>query len=577
MTDPTVSDQDATVDSTAVEELLQTFLKGLGATQLYMPNNPVYQTAIQNLRNAFGPVWEEVSELVLKVQEHELKWEGTVVLSQPRSESIGWLLYKDGVRSLTIMPGAEDEEILALLRVLHQARTLPEDAEDDLLTLLWEQDFELIRYTAVELGADDARPLERGDVPAVLPTSSPREALEAEAAEAEGEGEGEGGEAAESEPERPSGLVSIDDFDSTLYFLDDTDIAHLKSEIEREYQQDLRGNVLSILFDLLELQSFTTVRSEIISIVESFIPYLLGAGDFRSVAYVLREIRAVLDRAPELDTEHEQALRDLPTRLSEPDAVGQLLQSLDEAVVHPTEEELSSLFAELRGEALETILEWLPRLSNERVRELLGVAVQRIAAAHPDGLARALGSEDEAVVLETVHLASKLKLPPVVPALGGLLIRDVSAEVKVATVEALAAIGSPSAMQQLEKAVSDRHRDVRVATVRVLGNRGHRAAFQRIEAAVLGKELKAADLTEKMVFFEAYGLLAGPTAIQRLKPMLSSGGFMRKKQDPETRACAAMALGKIGTPDAQDLLQKAGSDKDPLVRNAVSKALREAP
>ena len=143
--------------------------------------------------------------------------------------------------------------------------------------------------------------------------------------------------------------------------------------------------------------------------------------------------------------------------------------------------------------------------------------------------------------------------------------------------DALAAIGSPSAMQQLEKAVSDRHRDVRVAAVRVLGNRGHRAAFQRIEAAVLGKELKAADLTEKMVFFEAYGLLAGPTAIQRLKPMLSSGGFMRKKQDPETRACAAMALGKIGTPDARDLLQKAGSDKDPLVRNAVSKALREAP
>jgi HEAT repeat protein len=58
--------------------------------------------------------------------------------------------------------------------------------------------------------------------------------------------------------------------------------------------------------------------------------------------------------------------------------------------------------------------------------------------------------------------------------------------------------------------------------------------------------------------------------------MLETGGFMRKKQDPETRACAAMALGKIGTPEARAVLEAAASDKDPLVRNAVGKALRGA-
>ena len=51
--------------------------------------------------------------------------------------------------------------------------------------------------------------------------------------------------------------------------------------------------------------------------------------------------------------------------------------------------------------------------------------------------------------------------------------------------------------------------------------------------------------------------------------------MLGRKEDPETRACAAMALGKIRTPAAREVLQKMTQDKEPLVRNAVSRALRE--
>jgi hypothetical protein len=559
LTDPTATDQ--LLDSSAVEELLRILLKGLRATQLYLPNNPVYKAALANLHKAFGPVWDEVPDLVLDIQETELLWEGEVVLSQERNESLAWLLYKDGIRSLTMERGVEEKEITNLLRVLNKAKNLPPDADDDLLTLLWEQDFQLIRYTFVELASDQAPQLEKTDEDE--PPPSPKDVRETVAKEEPEEEQG------------PSGVVRIDDFDSTLYFLDDKDVEYLKSEFEREYTQDLRSNILSILFDLFELQPFATVRAEIISIIENFIPYLLGVGDFRAVAYILHELKILADRSRELLPEHRRILEGLPQRLSDPDAVSQLLQSLDEAVLNPTEEELGALFGELTGEALEAVLSWLPRLSNERVRELLHVAVRRIASHHPDELAKALGSDDEQVVLGTVHLAGSLKLPPMVPALGGLLIQSVAAETKVAVVEALSSIGTPSAMQQLERAIDDGYRDVRIAVVRVLGAKGHRVAFPRIEAAVMGRGLKGADLTEKMAFFEAFGLLAGADAIERLKPMMASGGFMKKKQDPETRACAAMALGKIGTPEARTLLENA-NDKDPLVRNAIGKALREA-
>jgi hypothetical protein len=379
----------------------------------------------------------------------------------------------------------------------------------------------------------------------------------------------------EEAPPRPAGLVSVEDFDTTLYFLDEKEIAYIHSEVDREYSQDLRGNVIAMLFDLLELQTYGTVRAELISILENLIPYLLGAGDFRSVAYILRETRTILQRARELIPEHRASLDSLPHRLSAPEALSQLLQSLDEAAVHPTEDELSQLFQELRPEALITLMGWVPRLSNERVKGLVVSSAERLAQANAPEVLKALGSEDGETQLEMVKLAGRLKLAGAPDGMGRLLeIGD--RNLKLAVVEALTAIGSPSAMRVLEKAIEDPERDVRIAGVKFLAGKGHRNAFKAIDAAVNGSKLKDTDLTEKMAFFEAYGALAGASGVTPLSRMLlSRPTLLGRGEGPETRACAAMALGKIKTPEARNVLERAKDDKEPLVRNAVSRALRE--
>ena len=528
------------------------------ATQLYLPNNPVYQRSVENIRGALRQIWQATDDLIFDVLETSLRWENHVVYSSDqKNESIAWTLYKDGVRSMSLKPGVEEEEIVKLLRVLQQSRSLQAEAADDLLTLLWQEDFQFLTYTFRELASDNAVPIEAGEtIPAVSPNDVRQHVQE------------------EAPPQKREGVVSVEDFDTTLYFLDDKEIDYLHKEVEREYQQDLRRNVLSMLFDLLELQTYGTVRAELISIVENFIPYLLGAGDFRSVAFVLRETRNVLQRARELIPEHRQALEGLPARLSQSEALSQLLQSLDEAAVHPSEEELSELFQELRSDALVTLMGWLPKLTNARVKELVHKAAERLAQAHGGEVLKALASEDTASQLEMVRLAARLKLPGAPEGMGKLL-ETGDRELKVAVVEALTAIGSPAALRLLEKAVEDSERDVRIAAVKFLAARGYRNAFARIEGAVTGNKLKGSDLTEKMTFFEAYGMLAGAAAVPLLEKMLISKGMFSKTEDPETRACAAMALGKIRSPDARAVLERAAQDKEALVRNAVSKALRD--
>ncbi len=536
---------------------MQVLSKGIRATQLYLPNNPVYQRAVDNIRAAFRQIWQATDDLHFDVGETELRWEDAVVYNQAqRNESIAWTLYKDGVRSLTFRPGVEEAEIVRFLGVLQQARGMQADAADDLLTLLWAQDFQFIAYTFRELATENAAPIEAAET---IPSATPaqvRQSVEQEA------------------PPRREGLVSMDDFDTTLYFLEDKEVGYLKQEVDREYAQDLRRNVLSMLFDLLELQTYGTVRAELVSIVENFIPYLLGAADFRSVAYILRETRVLLQRAREVIPEHRQTLEGLPGRLSQRDALSQLLQALDEAAVHPTEEDLAELFQELRAEALPTMMGWIPKLHNERVKDLVHTAASRLAQAHAGEVLKALASEDGAAQLEMVRLAGRLKLPGAPEGMEPLLDSE-DRTLKLAVVEALQAISSPSAMRLLETAIDDADRDVRIAAVRFLAARGYRNAAARVEAAVSGTKVRNADLTEKMAFFEAFGSLVGPKGIPALEKMLVAKGLLGRKEDPETRACAAMALGKIRTPEARAVLERASQDKEALVRNAVSRALRE--
>jgi HEAT repeat protein len=536
---------------------MQVLSKGIRATQLYLPNNPVYQRAVDNIRAAFRQIWQATDDLVFDVGETELRWEDNVVYSQDqRNESIAWTLFKDGVRSLTFRPGVEETEIVRFLGVLQQARNLQADAPDDLLTLLWAQDFQFVAYTFRELASENAVPIEKGEPIPSTPPSQIQHRVQEEA------------------PPKREGLVSIEDFDTTLYFLEDAEVDYLKKDVDREYSQDLRRNVLAMLFDLLELQTYGTVRAELISIVENFIPYLLGAGDFRSVAYILRETRAILQRAREIIPEPRKTLEGLPSRLSQRDALSQLLQSLDEAAMHPTEEELAELFQELSPEALPTLMGWIAKLHNERVKDLVQAAAARLAQANAGEVLKALGSEDSAAQLEMVKLAGRLKLPGAPDGMEPLLASGDRA-LKLAVIEALTAIASPSALRLLQGAIDDSDRDVRIAAVRFLASRGYRNAAARVEAIVSGSKLRNADLTEKMAFFEAYGALVGAKGIPTLDKLLVAKGLLGKREDPETRACAAMALGKIRTPEARAVLERAAVDKEPLVRNAVTRALRE--
>lgn len=543
-----------------VEELLKLLVKGMRAHQLYLHNNPIYLRAIEMLGDGLGAVWQHTDEIALSFTEGEIRWSDRVVLSEPSksADSLPWLFFKDGIRDVRILRGFEDEELAKFLDVIQRARKATAD-DDDLLTMLWEQDFLFLRYRFVDLAMESAPPL-LDTTPAEMRPSeeaSPEHIQESVVSD-----------------NRP-GVVSLEDFDTTLYFLDETEIDYLREGVKNEYARDLRPSVLALLLDIFEAQWDVAIRDEICEILDGFILHLLSASQFRAVAYLLREVGVTMGRAKEVKPAQRAKLEALPSRLSAPEALSQLLESLEESSELPPQADLSELFEQLRPTALLTVFGWLARLQNPQLKPLLEAAASRLAGQNTSELVKLIASSDGMVAGEAIRRAGGLKTAAAVAPLAAIM-TDGALPLRLLAVQALNDIASPGALQVLEKSIDDPDRDVRVATLRAIAARSYKPALPRVDSAVKGKRARDIDLTEKMALFEAFGALAGEPGIAVLDGMLSSKGFLGKREDPELRACAAMALGKIGGPRANEVLRKASTenDKEVLVRNAINRALR---
>jgi hypothetical protein len=545
----------------AISETLKALARAVRSYQLYLPNNPMHVRAIDGARAALVALWSSTDSVEITVTENDFMHLEVPVLSETDrgGESLPWLLYKDGIRSIELRKGFETRDLTHFLGAIQAVRA-QSAGDEDLVTLFWECDFECLSYKYEEAGGDGfsapGADLLRGGAPEGV-IDSPAES-EADA----------GTYGASS-----SQFARIGDFDSTLYFLEEQEIAYLHQAVRDDFSVDLRPSVAAALLDTFELQSDPTVREEICGILENFMLALLSRLQFRTAAFLIRECAATVARAEGLLPSHRQRLGELANRVSDPATLNQLLDVLEDTLLQPPQQDLVTLFTQLNAAALLPLVSHLVRSRNAGLRALLEESVTRLASSNTTELLELIESDDEAVSLEAMRRAGDLESPAAVGHLAHALASQ-SETSRAAAISALAQIGSPGAMQVLERGIDDEDRDIRLSAAHACADRLYRLAVPRLERAIKGRLSRDGTSAEKNAFFDAYVTLAGEAAVPLLEGILLPRGLLARKEDPITRAGAATALGKLASGRALDVLRKAAGDKDIVVRSAAARALR---
>ena len=540
--------------------------KASRALRLYNPNNPMYQSFRAQLSAAFAKLWDRIPALQVQVEEHAFRCFGRSFQAGEGRESLPFAFYKDGVRVLTFLPGFETEAE-RFLRVVNKARQIDQRDTDDMVTLLWEEEFTAFQYSYVDALAEGIAIPEAGGfaleriepltLRTDLETPDPRELPPA---------------VQEGKP-TVAATVSSEDFQETLYFLEPAELEHLQQEVEREWRRDTKSAVLDALFDRLE-DSGADRRLEILRILRQLLAAWLGRGDLASATKVLVEINALISGTQLGEVELKEAL-DLFNELNDPQVLGQLLESLENGSIDPSSDELGVFLSHLNASALPVLIRATEMTESSAVRQRLRTALEGLGRQHAKQLVALIDSPDDATARGATRIAGQLGLSDAAVKAAAFFRRSDVAGRRVA-IEALVQMRNSTALAAAQDALLDEDREVRIAAARGIGALKYQPARPRIEEILESKGLRETDLTEQIAFFEAFAALAGADGVKALDRMLN-GRRLLGKLTPEMRTCAAMALGKVATPEAREALQQAANDAHPMVRSAVARALgREA-
>ena len=565
-------DVDAIAPPPCAPELLQELLRQLDKTvrlhQLYPVTNPTYLKTLEALRGAFRTVWDETFSVALQVTDTQLLCGGVVVLDEPEkaSDSLPWTLFKDGVRRLTLSSGFEEREVETLLDLIPKVRRAL-DYEDDVLTLLWAADFEHLSYRYVDTVSSEGAPLDPSATPGRWPASTTVRADTREAVEA----------ARRRALEVSSGLEKMLRTERSADDEAERERAeamrHLRDGIAKQYATDLRVDVSDALLDIFELQRDPAVRLEVARHLDTLMLMHVSSRSLEALAQLLRESQVAVTRGPNMTDDARVAMAQLGARISDPALLDPLLEWVESAEPRPSIAAVADIVARLDVTALAAMFHWMTDSHHHDLRVLYAAAGDRLAAADPAELVKLVGDAHESVAHEAMRRCGALKLDASVVALVKQ-IGHAEESRRAAALAALIAIGTPRALAGVERALGDASSALRTTAIKALTAAVYRPVLARATERVQGTEVRDMDGLERRALFELYGTLCGDAGVSWLSGQLIGGkGFFKRKSDPETRACAAAALGRINTPASRDVLRAATDVEEPLIRQAVRAAL----
>jgi HEAT repeat protein len=117
--------------------------------QMYLSNNRMFTTSLENLRSSLDAFLEENEILTFVVREFELLHRNDPVYSNTdKYQSIAFRMYRDGVRLISFHKGIANDDLMAFFEALTRCMET-DNLEEDFVTLLWEKDLQAITYYEV--------------------------------------------------------------------------------------------------------------------------------------------------------------------------------------------------------------------------------------------------------------------------------------------------------------------------------------------------------------------------------------------------------------------------------------------
>ena len=536
-------------DVTAVAEICSRLQSAYRTMHLYPPGHSMIENRMQPLSSALFAFLSTHDSLSLQVEESSLTYQGELVFRQQElRDDAAFVLFREGIRRLTLYAGLDDEELRGLVTCFSSAPEA-EARDEDLVTLLWEADFANVEYEVVD--------------PLLLELSgtSSFEALKTDTrAKLDGWKDTDLSLATPGWQEYTAGEpLQVE----TGVLVGPKELAMVERAIAEEArpQEQLVEVLMETLVCSMSERGVEAARNALSQALVSG----LQQGD---LAYVLTAV----SRLSALQQQHEErraVFASILEDLARKDSLGPLVAGLDGSLKE-RQADVEALLPQLAPYTYPVLLDLLAGAQDRRARKCL-LNVLTMDPRLPLPLVKDRLSDPRWFVVRNMVLllgASQDRCPAdyLLPAL-----HHSDDRVRVEAVRGLDGMAAPRSSALLRSALADQSQDVRTAAARALGRRREHEALPDLLGCVTSPEFAKREPSETSGFLDAVGRMADDRALPALTRLWEDR--LLRSQPMHIRLSALHALAAMGTPAAVADLERARRSRSREVRQEAERRL----
>lgn len=553
------------------QDVVRLLVKAQKASRLYEGKNEISDRLERELFERLVRHLDEHGEIHLNVQEFVLRFDDAVIYeSDDRNHSLAFLLYRDGIRRLSFFPGVTREEVRALLDCLNRVAVLSNE-QDDLVTLLWEQELHAIRYFAIEdLDTDVSYPR--------LEEQLASGRLAADGAGSRGEGGAEGG--VKLDLAQPLTTLPVE-----ASRLDDEDIEALQQELAKEESAPFHQLVSELVLELTlletEEESLAELRQSLLAIVDR----LIQDGEILDLTGIHEHLIGLSTMVFANEPTVAKLVEEVQTALAEPERLGRVLERVDNLHV-PKPDALTAFFARLGADRADTLLEWMGRFASPAYRRAVTNALLAASDGGCETLARVLPDgppppaetpehlRHRQFVREVLHAITQHSAEEAVPLLERL-VGSVDHETRRESFSAICRYDDDRVEKRCLEALLDDDAEIRSTALDTLVRRAKPEHGAAILERVVGSGFDERPLAEKRRLLAAAAKLGGDSILPKLSALLRDrdDGWFTSSKEKHSAEAVAHGVRMVGTEEARGLLEECASDGSRAVKSACQKEL----
>jgi HEAT repeat protein len=535
------------------KEVVDGILKAKKLLKMYPSNNPIYAKTSEEVYNKFKNLFNFTNELSLKIHQNKIIFNKEQIYHNPsKDDNLAFFFFKDGIRDITFSSGLsreEFEDFISILNTDFEKVAL----DDDIVTLLWERDFEHIKYIVDDEILYGKEELDR-DGQKIIEEIKKESCSDDNLTKAYHEG-----------------LKAAEGHIGALIPVSESDFKHVADDIAKDEAQPRIDKILIILYELTYQIKENTIFSEIVGFIENSIDYCIKGGDFKRASAIVDSIKSIIKDAG-IGEGNIKVLKRIFTMINSEPLVQEIGKIIDSRAL--AEENYFIFFIKhLDKTSIPSLIRLMGELRSIKGRRLVIDALSIIGKQDVKTLAIGLNDSRWYVVRNIISILGKISDTRSME----FLIKILSHPDPRARKEAVKTLGNTESLKILpyfKKTLNDNDSSVRTTTARTLGNTKTETAKRVLLTELSRKDFLSRDFTEKKDFYESITHWKDQEVRNFLLAVLMKKKFFRKTKNDETRACAAHALGIVGDKEVVPFLEKTKKTKNNLLKKSVITAIK---